>query len=386
MAWLAGLFWLGLGLVVYAYLGYALVAALLGLFLSRPHRMAPLTPRVTLLIAAYDEEVVMEAKLENSLALDYPCELLDVLVVTDGSSDATPAIAESFRARGVRVEHLPDRRGKAHALNRVLPHCRGEVIVCSDANSFLNPEALRLMVRHFADPQVAGVAGEKRIMGRDGEVSAGEGLYWRYESLLKRLDSRLGSVMGAAGELVAIRRSHFHPLEPDTLIEDFVLSMRLVQEGHRVIYEPLAVAREAASFTLQDEFKRKTRIVAGGWQAIVRLRGLWWPVRPLVTFQYVSHRVLRWAVVPPLLPILFGLNVVLAWLEPGWYRGLLLAQIAGYAMAVLGCWWPRALRRSPCYWAFYFVFLNVAALVGAVRYWRGRQPVTWEKARRTRSA
>ncbi|HEY9898957.1 MAG TPA: glycosyltransferase family 2 protein [Pantanalinema sp.] len=383
MQWLEGLFWLSVGGGLYAYLGYGAIAMLLAPLLARRHWILPIMPTVTLLIAAYDEEAVIEAKLRNCLSLDYPRSKLDILVVTDGSTDATHAIARRFASLGVRVEHEDERRGKLHAIQRVLPLAQGEIVVCTDANALLNPESLRLMMRHFGDPEVGCVAGEKRILAGEHDVSAGEGLYWRYESFLKRLDSRMGAVMGAAGELLAFRRACYEPLPPDTILEDFVLSMRLLQQGFRVVYEPDAYAIEAASGSISDEFKRKARIVAGGWQAAFLLRGLLWPSRPLLTIQYVSHRLLRWILVPFLLPVAFGANVVLAWQGPGPYRMLFWLQGGFYLLAAYGALAQRGSRRARWhYLPFYFVFVNVAALAGAWRFWTGRQAVTWEKARR----
>ncbi|MBO9540902.1 glycosyltransferase family 2 protein [bacterium] len=383
MQWLEGLFWSSVGVVFYAYLGYGAIVMLLSPLLARRHWILPIMPSVTLLIAAYDEEAVIEAKLRNCLALDYPRSKLDILVVTDGSSDGTYAIARRFAPQGVRVEHQDERRGKLHALQRVLPLAEGEIIVCTDANTLLNSESLRMMMRHFGDPEVGCVAGEKRIQPGDQDVSAGEGLYWRYESFLKRLDSRMGAVMGAAGELLAFRRACYEPLPPDTILEDFVLSMRLLQQGFRVVYEPAAYARETASRSIADEFKRKARIVAGGWQAVFRLRGLLWPSRPLVTFQYVSHRLLRWLVVPFLLPLLLGLNGFLAYQGGALYRTLLALQGGFYLAAAYGWLVQRGGQRARWYYLpFYFVFMNVAALAGAWRFWTRRQAVTWEKVRR----
>lgn len=379
-------FWMSVMGVGYAYVGYGLVAALLGWGMRR-REPAELPadrktwPTVALVVAAYNEEEVILAKIANSKALDYPSEKLEIVVVTDGSSDRTPELASGVS--GVRVMHASERRGKVHAMNRVMPTVTQDVVVFSDANAMLNPEALRRLLRHFSDPQVAAVAGEKRIRPQAGDVSAGEGVYWRYESALKRWDSRISSVMGAAGELLAIRREAYQPLENDTLLDDFVLSMRLVAAGKRVVYEPGAYAIEEASATIGEEFKRKVRIVAGGWQAVFRLWPLLIPRRPVIWFQYVSHRVLRWVLTPALLPLIALLNLVLAWERGGVYLTLLQLQALFYGAAFLG--WKlqaRGMQPGVLYVPFYFVFLNAAALVGAYRFWTGRQSVTWEKARR----
>ena len=382
MGWLAIVFWLSAGLIVYAYWGYGLLAMTLALFRKRLPEPRPITPNVTLLIAAYNEEDVLAAKLKNALSLDYPLDRLEILVVADGSTDRTVSIAQSYAACGIRLEFLPERRGKIHALNRIIPHLNSEIVVLSDANSMLNPESLRMLVRHFDDVRVACVAGEKRIVPESGEVSSGEGLYWRYESFLKGLDSRLGAVMGAAGEVMAIRRTCFEPLEPDTLLDDFVMSMRLVDRGYRVVYEKEAFSLEAASSSLDEELERKARIVAGGWQAIARLSGLLWPSRPLLTLQFVSHRVLRWVLVPYLFLLAFLCNLLLAFGGQVFYIQLLGGQVFFYLVALVG---GLTRVRGLVFAPFYLVFVNFAAIVGGVRFWRHRQPVVWKKAHRPRA-
>ena len=368
------IFWLAVAVLVYTFLGYPLLIGLLARRMPHPVRKAEITPRVTLLIPAYNEAAVIARKIENSLSLDYPAHLLEVVVVTDGSVDETVDIVSSFAPRGVCLYHQPQRRGKAAAINRVMPLLSGEVIVFTDANTVIDPWALRALVPNFADPAVGGVTGEKRVSG------GGEGLYWRYESFLKRCDSTVSSVMGAAGEFFAIRRELFQPTEEDSVIEDFVTSLRLVGSGWRVVYESEAVAREEASPSLAGDWRRRTRIAAGGFQAIVRLRDLLSPARGLVAWQYLSHRVLRWAVTPFLLPPIYGLNLLLLGLP--FYRLIFVAQTAFYAAALLGYGLTRLGRRhGPWHAVFYFCLANAAALAGFWRYITGTQPVTWAKAR-----
>ncbi|MDB5101109.1 MAG: glycosyl transferase family 2, partial [Cyanobacteria bacterium RYN_339] len=340
-------------------------------------------PPVTLLIAAFNEEDVIAAKIENSFALDYPRALLEILVVADGSSDGTCDVVRRYADRGVRLEYRPERRGKIHAVNRTAPVATGEVLVFSDANSMFAVDSLRKLVRNFGDPRVALVAGEKRVAADDGTVSKGEGLYWRYESLLKRLDSRVSSAMGAAGEIFAIRKEIFvaHAPAPDSIIEDFILSMGLVRDGHRVVYEPEAISLEEASPNAAEEFKRKVRIVAGGWQAVVRLWPLLSPTYGVIAFQYISHRVLRWVVVPFLLPAILLANLAL--LGRPLYQALMAAQVGFYALAFLGWQLERSGKKwGPAYLPFFFSFLNYAALCGAWRYFKGSQSVTWDKVKR----
>lgn len=285
-------FWLAVGTVIYTFVGYPLLVGLFSRYFHRPVQKATITPQVTLLIAAYNEEEVIAQKIKNSLALDYPPDLLDVVIVTDGSNDGTVDIVSHYADRGVRLYHQPQRHGKIAAVNRVMPSIESAIVVFSDANTMLDTGTLKAIVRNFADPAVGGVAGEKQVSGD------GEGFYWLYESYLKRCDSALSSVMGAAGELFSIRRELFQPPEKDSVIEDFIMSMRLVEAGWRVVYEPEAVAREDDSPSLAGDWQRRTRISAGGFQAIGRLPNLLNPTKGWVAWQYLSHRVLRWAATP----------------------------------------------------------------------------------------
>lgn len=377
-------FWAAVALTVYAYAGYPLIAILLARRWGRSHPTSSLAPSLTVLVAAYNEAGVIAQKIENALAQDYAGEL-EVLVVTDGSDDGTPRIVRSLAERDprVRLTHQGDRQGKIAALNRSVPLARGEIVVLSDANAMFVAGSLRALAGHFGDPAVAAVSGEKCIAPGEGDVSQGEGLYWRYESAIKRADSALSSVMGAAGEILAVRKECYRPLPNDTLLDDFVLSMQLVAAGFRVLYEPRAAATEEASPSPQEEFKRKVRIVAGGWQAVVRLWPLLLPGKPLVCFQYVSHRVLRWVLVPELLVIALFANLALALGESPLYEVLLLAQLAFYSAALLGYGLQtQGIRWKPLYLPFWFAFLNLAALAGMWRYLTHSQPVTWEKVAR----
>ncbi len=368
------LLWIAIGVVIYTFFGYALLLGLLARFFSRPVKQAEITPSVALFIPAYNEEAVIAAKIQNSLALDYPPDALEIVLVTDGSNDRTLEIAEQYRSEGVKIFHQPQRRGKIAAVNRVMPKITQEIVIFSDANAMLDAGVVKAIARNFADPEVGGVAGEKRVL------SGGEGLYWRYESFLKRCDSALSSVMGAAGELFAIRREVFAAPETDSIIEDFVMSMRLVGQGWRVVYEPQAIVREEASPSLRGDWQRRIRIAAGGFQSIVRLPQLLNPALGRIAWQYVSHRVLRWAITPFLLPLIYLLNLLI--LSIPIYRWLLAGQTLFYAAALLG--YALALkgkRRGILYAAFYFCFSNAAALFGFWRYITNSQPVTWVKVR-----
>ena len=378
------LFWLFLAVVLYTYAGYAVLVGLWGA-LARRGRPAPSTtfePEVTLVVPAYNEAAILAEKVRNCQALDYPADKLRLLFITDGSTDDSGAVLADFPA--VQHLHSPERAGKSMAENRAIRYVTTPYVVFTDCNTTLNPAAVRNLVRHYADATVGAVSGEKRVQNDGSASGAGEGMYWKYESFLKRCDSDIYSLMGAAGELVSFRTSLFKPLEADTILDDFVQSMRIVDAGYRVIYEPEAYAMEPPSFSLKDEMERKVRICAGGWQAMSRLLPLLNPLRqPVVALLYVSHRVLRWSLTPLLLALLLPLNAALALAYGGIYTLLLAGQVLFYGAAALG-WWraSRGQAAGPLLVPLYFTMMNVAVFLGANRFFRNRQPAAWAKAQR----
>ena len=382
----------------YSYLGYPVVLYGLVCLKRRTNHWAKLPneekqfpecdlPEVTLVVAAYNEEDWVEEKIKNSLQLDYPVDKLRLLFVTDGSTDRTAAIVQ--QCPQLQWEHQPERRGKIAAVERIMPLVTTPITVFTDANTSLNPEAIRRMVRHFADISVGAVAGEKRIQqsAREDASAAGEGIYWRYESQLKQWDAELHSVVGAAGELFAVRTDLYEPVPPDTLIEDFYTTLRIAQRGYRVAYEREAYAVETSSASLREEMKRKIRIAAGGLQAIIRLASLLLPFRhPCLTFQYISHRVLRWTLAPLSLVILLAMSTGLALQGDYWGQGLLLLQVLFYTGAGLGYGLQtRAVSIKALYIPLYFTMMNLAVYRGAWRLLQGRQSVVWNKAKRRQS-
>lgn len=377
------LFWSSLAILLYTYVGYPVAISLWARWRPRPTRQGEITPKVTVLVAAYNEEDCIAAKIENTLALDYPPERLDLLIITDGSSDRTPEIVASHADARVRLLHQAERQGKSAALRRAWPHVRGEAVLFSDANCALPATALRAMVRHLADPQVGGVSGAKRFGHATGAVGRGEGLYWRYEAWLKRCDGAVGSVMGAPGEVWLARRQAYRPPEPDVLLDDFVSSLRMVAAGWRVAYEPHAVACEQPSSSLQAEWRRRVRNAAGGWQAILRLREMW-RVRPLLVWQYVSHRVFRWTAAPLAQVLLLAANLGL--LSRPAYLAFAIGQGMLYALTAAGWLLAERGRRAGLFsrvaiQVFYLTMLHAASLIGGIRYLRGRQSVLWRKTR-----
>lgn len=373
------LFWLCLAIVVYTYVGYGLILYLLVFIKRLAIKAKPLAditddclPEVTLMVCAYNEEDIISEKMSNTHSLDYPADRLHLVWVTDGSTDNTNSILSTYP--DVKIVFSPERRGKSAALKHGIKEVSTEIVMMTDANTMLNPEAIREIVRLMQDPKVGCVSGEKKVMAKSDsdEAAQGEGLYWKYESTLKRLDSELYSAMGAAGELCVIRRQLMTDIPDDTLLDDFVISMEIVRMGYKIAYTSKAFAMEYGSADLHEESKRKRRIAAGGLQSSWRLRSLMNPLRhPIVAFQFVSHRVLRWTITPVCLFALIPLNTILVLSGEGIiYTILWILQILFYASALAG------MRISK-----YFVFMNLNVFRG-MAYLLNNTSGTWEKAKR----
>lgn len=384
------LFWILTAVILYAYLGYGALIVALGRRKGPPAAADgdPYEPSATLLVPAYNEEPWLERKIRNSRCLDYPEEKLGIVVVTDGSDDGSAEILRKFPR--VRHLHAPERRGKMAAINRAMKFVDTEIVVFSDANALLNREAVREIVRHFRDPAVGCVSGEKRIsMGDAGAAAdAGEGIYWRYESRIKEAEARVGSCVGAAGELFAIRTALFREEAKDTILDDFTISMGIALRGYRVRYAPAAFAVETASAGIGEEFKRKIRIAAGNLQAVLRMPELLNPFRQgMLAFQYVSHKFLRSFAVPLCFAALIPLNLLLLRKGGVLYPTLLALQGIFYLAAGAGCLLRNRRLSSRLFFVpFYVVVMNLSALAGAFRYAAGRQSVLWEKASRKESS
>ena len=373
------LFWLCLAIVVYTYVGYGLILYLLVFIKRLAIKAKPLAditddclPEVTLMVCAYNEEDIISEKMSNTHSLDYPADRLHLVWVTDGSTDNTNSILSTYP--DVKIVFSPERRGKSAALKHGIKEVSTEIVMMTDANTMLNPEAVREIVRLMQDPKVGCVSGEKKVMAKSDsdEAAQGEGLYWKYESTLKRLDSELYSAMGAAGELCVIRRQLMTDIPDDTLLDDFVISMEIVRMGYKIAYTSKAFAMEYGSADLHEESKRKRRIAAGGLQSSWRLRSLMNPLRhPVVAFQFVSHRVLRWTITPVCLFALIPLNTLLVLSGEGIiYTIIWVLQILFYLSAIAG------MRISK-----YFVFMNLNVFRG-MAYLLNNTTGTWEKAKR----
>lgn len=389
MSWIEISFWISFSIVFYTYLGYGILLYLL----VRIKRMSgTLTksidgffePMVTLVIPCFNEAGILAHKIANSKLLDYPSQKLSIIFITDGSTDNSESILKAWPE--IQVLHQSRRAGKTAAENRVMKFVKTPFVIFSDANTMLNTAAVRNIVKHFADDKVGCVSGEKKIISEaaDSASASGEGIYWKYESLLKKYDSELYSAVGAAGELVAFRTLLYKDLPEDTLLDDFMQSMQIAAEGYKIVYEPEAYAVETASVNVTEELKRKIRICTGGWQSIVRLSGkLRLRKTPLLFFQYISHRVLRWTITPFLLIAMFVLNIAILMDGSGFYILLFAAQLIFYCAALVGFVLEnKKLKFKPVFVPYYFFIMNFAVLAGLQKYLSGQQKVTWDKAER----
>ena len=386
-------FWSSVFIVCYTYVGYAAVLWLM-VKIKEAIKGKPVLPafedypEVTLMVAAYNEKDIVGAKMKNTLELEYPKDRLKIVWVTDGSDDGTPELLLQYPE--VTVYHRPERAGKIEAMNCGVKLSTTPIIIFSDANTMLGKESIRRIVHFFADPKVGCVSGEKRIFSKEKDTAAGagEGLYWKYESFQKRYDARLYSVVGAAGELFAIRRELFAEVERDTLLDDFIISLRIAMRGYITQYDPDAYAYETSSVNVKEELKRKVRIAAGGFQSMVRLAPLLNIFRyGILSFQYISHRLLRWTLAPLCLLLLLFSNFMLSWQTGifvcGFFSVVFWLQALFYTMALLG-WFleNRHIKLKILFVPYYFFIMNLSVYLGFFRYLKKTQDVNWERARR----
>ena len=383
-------FWINFFIVFYTFVGYAIVLY----FLVKLKRLVagkkvPVydlnnLPTVTLIVAAYNEEGIIEEKIHNTLSLHYPADKVRFIFVTDGSSDSTPERIRSYKK--IQLMHRPERKGKIVAMHRAMLEVSTEVVVFTDANTHLNPDALINLARHYADRKVGAVSGEKRVRVSElSDATAGEGFYWKYESLLKKWDSELYTVVGAAGELFSVRTDLYEPAPVDSIVDDFMISLQIAAKGYRIVYEPDAYAMEDSSANTKEELKRKIRIAAGGMQSILRLKPLLNPFKHgLLSFQYISHRVLRWTITPFCMILVLLLNLLIVfYYNQLLYQVLLAAQLFFYLLAFSGWMFERReIKIKPLFVPFYFCLMNYAVIMGIIRYFSRKQSAAWEKAKR----
>jgi poly-beta-1,6-N-acetyl-D-glucosamine synthase len=390
-------FWGSLALILYTYFGYPLLISLLPSRKEKASSTAqdvPL-PTLTLLIAAYNEKSMIEEKIQNSLASDYPRDCLQLLIVTDGSDDGTPDLVKQFETQGVELLHQPERRGKMAAINRAMQHVRGEIIVFSDANNLYQPDTLRKLALPFNDPQVGAVTGAKLILKGDGDLGESEGLYWKYESYIKKQESRVGSCTSVAGEILAIRKSAYRQ-PPDNIInDDFFTAMQVIRQGYRLVYEPKARSSERVSPSARDEVIRRRRINAGRYQAIALSRELLPFQQPVLIWQIYSHKFMR-PLVPFFMITALAANLLallpyprpqnLFFLTSTFSLIFISLQILFYLMAVVGTYIQKNQGKSKLRLLFYLpTFLtnsNLAALQGFFQFLKKQPGHLWQRIER----
>ncbi len=375
-------FWIFSGLLVYSYILYPLALALASLLRRKSEEPRDgCVPGVSIIIPAHNERDVIAPKIENCLKLDYPRDRLEIIVASDASTDDTVEVARGFAKEGVIVLDSKPRKGKMGVLNAAVPEASSEIIVLTDANAMFKEDALMKMVRHFADARIGCVCGAKRIVEGNSEIGHAEGFYWRYENLVKTLESRMGSCAGADGSIYALRRELYpFPREDKVIMDDLAVSLKVIEKGYRVVFEKEASAFEGASVRVLDEFKRKARILSGALVAVGYARKLLIPGRSPVWIQLYSHKLVRWAggllLAGALITNFFLLGHI-------FYRAVLFLQLLLYGLALAGLAMQASGKKSgKIHILFYFVFTNAAQIVGLARYFLGREKPAWERFER----
>jgi len=373
-------FWLLIFLILYCYIGYPLILLILGFFFGKKVEKKEIFPSVSLLIPVYNEEKIIRQKIENSLALDYPKEKLEIIVASE-SNDRTNEIVKEYKDKGVKLIEFKGRKGKQYTIYRTLPKCKGEIIVLTDANGMFKEDALKKLVRSFADPKIGCVCGELRYINpKKVAVGEGETIYWKYDTFIKKLESKFHSVLGAHGSIYALRKNLYNPLS-EYRGDDFELPIRVAQQGYGVVWEPEAISEEEVYPETKREFKRKVVII--GWHfrsGLILLKESFKKLRFLLIFQLISHKILRWLIGFFLLFLFFS-NLFL--LDKPFYLILFIGQILFYLLAILGYILDKKGKKLNKFinLPYYFCMVNLAALVGVINGLLGRQTATWEKLR-----
>jgi len=384
-------FWISIAVLFYCYIGYGILLVFItGLKkMVTPKKRKVLSEEilpVTLIVTAYNEEKILEQKIRNTLSIDYPADKLQLIFITDGSTDGSEKIVQQFPS--IALLHQPERKGKYAAIKRAMTQVQTPWVIFSDANTMLNTACVKSIMAHYSNEKVGGVAGEKKIASNKtiSAVGEAEGLYWQYESFMKKLDAGLNTVTGAAGELFSIRTALFKELDDELILDDFIISMQICLEGYKIEYEPGAFATELPSVSLAEEEKRKVRISAGAYQSVGYLKECLNIFKhPLLGFQYISRRLLRWIFCPVMLVFLLFSNIFIISYEyvTDFYNSMLYVQIVFYVLAVAGWLFVRSGKKAGLLTIpFYFVFMNYCLVKGFIKFVKGRQSVLWEKSLR----
>jgi len=374
------LFWVSSAVLFYVYAGYPFLLAAIAMFVPRRRPEADFTPRLSILIAAYNEQTGIRRKIEQTLALDYPCDLIEILVLSDGSTDQTDAIVESFGDPRVRLLRVSGRKGKTNAQNEGVKTARGDVLIFSDATTIYHPQALRYLASNYADPKVGAVSGRYQYFDPAGRSPMGLGTiaFWNYENFMKVMQSRIRTISGCCGCIYSVRREAYTHLAPD-VISDLVQPLHAIRQGYRVVFEERALAYEETTQSTSEEFSMRVRVVTRGIRGLLSVPTLLMPWRfGWVSFQLWSHKILRW-LVPFFLLILLGSNLFL-W-QYSFHRLFLEAQGVFYAITLFGLLLPIQRLWKPLGIPLYFCTLNAAAFFSVIEVLRGKKYVVWETVR-----
>lgn len=374
-------FWLAVGLIAFAYVGYSLAILVLSRFVHNPVKRSPIEPKVTYLITAYNEEKNIAAKLEQVMTLDYPGDKLEIIVASDGSTDRTDEIVKGFADRGVKLVHVEGRVGKTGTQNRAVRQASGEIVIFSDATTRYERSAIRNLVRNYADPSVGAVSGRYEYCNPTGAaIGLGSILFWKYENTIKTMQTNIKTITGCCGCIYSVRREAYTPLPAD-IISDLVEPLKVLEKGYRIVFEPEAIAYEETTEKSKEEFRMRVRVIMRGMRGLLYMKKLFNPLRHgFVAFQLFSHKVLRW-LVPVFLAVALVSNLLLA--GDWFYNTTLALQIVFYALALIGfVAEKRNILAKPLTIPLYFVTVNLAAVVAMYRIWQGHKAVTWETVRK----
>ena len=375
-------FWIIILIILYTYAGYSLLILVLSLFFKRPPKKNEIYPKVTFLITAYNEEKSIAAKLEDTLSLDYPEDKLEVMVASDGSTDRTEEIVRGFAGRGVFLKRVEGRVGKTATQNEAVKAATGEIIIFSDATTKYSKDAIRKIVRNYADESVGAVSGRYEYVNPTGApVGVGTILFWKYENFIKSMQTRIRTITGCCGCIYSVRKAAYVPLPPD-IISDLVEPLKIIEKGYRIVFEPEAVAYEETTEKPSEEFKMRIRVITRAMRGILYVKSLLNPFKyPFVSFQLISHKVLRW-LIPFFLIGLLGSNYFL--IGTHWFYNLVFAgQIVFYSSALIGLLTDRfghkvKLLAIP----LYFCVVNYASFLAFFKTLTGYKAVTWETVRK----